>query len=51
MSVTYKPKNKKRFTTHGFLARMASATGRNIIRRRMLKNRTELAPLMGKKLK
>jgi large subunit ribosomal protein L34 len=51
MSVTYKPKNKKRFTTHGFLVRMSSPTGKNIIRRRILKGRKSLAPLMAKKLK
>lgn len=51
MSVTYQPKNKKRFTTHGFLTRMKSATGKNIIKRRLLKGRKSLATAMGKKLK
>ena len=34
MSVTYQPKRKKRMTTHGFLVRMSTPGGRNIIRNR-----------------
>lgn len=41
--VTYKPKNKKRYTTHGFLERMSTASGRNIIRNRRAKGRTKLS--------
>ncbi|MBP9765688.1 MAG: 50S ribosomal protein L34 [Candidatus Pacebacteria bacterium] len=41
--VTYKPKNKKRYTTHGFLARMSTASGRSIIRNRRAKGRTRLS--------
>ena len=43
MSVTYQPKNKKRMTTHGFLVRMSSPTGRNIIRARRRAGRAKLA--------
>jgi large subunit ribosomal protein L34 len=43
MSVTYQPKNKKRMTTHGFLVRMSSPTGRNIIRSRRRAGRAKLA--------
>lgn len=39
MSVTYQPKKKKRATTHGFLARTATANGRNVIKRRIAKGR------------
>jgi len=34
MSQTYKPKNKKRMTTHGFLTRKRSNGGRNTLLRR-----------------
>ncbi|MBI2023265.1 50S ribosomal protein L34 [Candidatus Giovannonibacteria bacterium] len=43
MSFTYKPKKKKRARTHGFLARMKSSTGRNVIKRRMRKGRRKLS--------
>ncbi|MDI9354964.1 MAG: 50S ribosomal protein L34 [Cyanobium sp. MAG06] len=43
MSVTYQPKRKKRFTTHGFLVRMSSPTGRAVIRRRRQKGRSKLS--------
>ena len=43
MSVTYQPKNKKRYTTHGFLVRMASASGRAIINRRRADGRKKLS--------
>ena len=43
MSVTYQPKRKKRFTTHGFLVRMASSTGRSVIRRRRRDGRKKLS--------
>lgn len=41
--VTYKPKNKKRYTNHGFLARMETASGQNIIRGRRQAGRTKLS--------
>lgn len=43
MSFTYKPHNRKRAKTHGFLVRQATATGRNTIRRRRQKGRAKLA--------
>ena len=39
---TYQPKSKKRVKVHGFLKRMASALGRKVIKRRMLKGRKRL---------
>ncbi len=41
--VTYKPKNKKRYTTHGFLARMKTAGGKKIIKNRRQKGRKNLS--------
>jgi len=43
MSETYNPKNKKRKTTHGFLVRQRTKTGKNIIKNRRRKGRTKLA--------
>ncbi|MEO5646294.1 MAG: 50S ribosomal protein L34 [Candidatus Paceibacterota bacterium] len=42
MSQTYQPKKKKRATTHGFLVRSASATGRKVLLARRRKGRTQL---------
>lgn len=42
MSVTYQPKKKKRATTHGFLVRSASATGRKVLQARRRKGRAKL---------
>jgi len=42
MSVTYRPKRKKRKTTHGFRKRMKSKSGRKIIQRRRKKGRKRL---------
>ncbi|OGZ44318.1 MAG: 50S ribosomal protein L34 [Candidatus Ryanbacteria bacterium RIFCSPHIGHO2_01_FULL_45_22] len=39
MSVTYKPKKKKRRKTHGFLVRSQTPGGRNVIQRRRRKGR------------
>lgn len=41
--VTYKPKNKKRYTKHGFLSRMSTAGGKNIIKARRIKGRKKLS--------
>lgn len=41
--VTYKPKNKKRYTTHGFLARMETEGGKNVIKNRRRKGRVKLS--------
>jgi large subunit ribosomal protein L34 len=41
--VTYKPKNKKRYTKHGFLTRMRTANGKKIIKSRRVSGRTKLS--------
>lgn len=43
MSQTYKPKNRKRNKTHGFLVRMKTAAGRAVLRRRRQKGRNKLS--------
>ena len=42
MSFTYKPKNRKRKTTHGFLVRAKTSGGKNVLRRRRQKGREKL---------
>jgi len=43
MKITkYRPKNKKRFKTHGFLTRMSTASGRKVLSKRRLKKRKSL---------
>jgi large subunit ribosomal protein L34 len=42
MSVTYKPKRKKRARTHGFRARKATPGGRQILKSRRRKGRAKL---------
>jgi large subunit ribosomal protein L34 len=43
MSKTYNPKKRKRAKTHGFLARLKSSGGKNILKRRRRKGRASLA--------
>lgn len=49
MSVTYQPKRKKRMTTHGFLVRMSTQSGKAIIARRRADGRKKLSVIDGRK--
>jgi large subunit ribosomal protein L34 len=42
MSITYKPKKRKRKRTHGFLKRMKTKGGQKVLKRRRLKKRKRL---------
>lgn len=40
---TYQPKKRSRSREHGFLKRMATKAGRNVLKRRRLKGRAKLS--------
>ena len=40
---TYQPKKRHRARVHGFMKRMASRAGRNVLQRRRNKNRQKLS--------
>ena len=46
---TWQPKRKKRMRVHGFLKRMASASGRSILNKRRSKGRRQLTVSTGTK--
>jgi large subunit ribosomal protein L34 len=48
---TYQPKIRRRVRVHGFRARMATADGREVLKRRRLRGRHKLAVTMNNHVK
>jgi large subunit ribosomal protein L34 len=48
---TYQPKKRRRVRVHGFRKRMASAGGRDVLKRRRLKGRKRLSPSLNNHVK
>ncbi len=48
MSKTYNPKKRKRQKTHGFLSRLKTKGGKNVLKRRRAKGRKKLAVSVSK---
>ncbi len=46
---TWQPKRKKRLRVHGFLKRMSTVGGRNVLKARRLKGRKRLTVTVGSK--